>query len=191
MSSTYSFSYKALVDFFGEETIVNRTGFLYQKMTSFIRDNHLEDAAYINEALLRRTVIDYFTDIYRLRTFHGIAAVNRHKIIAYTVFWLLRRQPIQLREGAPDTDEYVFANENFAAVLIAYSCITPSASPELMYDSRIDIDENHQKAYLRFLFDLKYHLRYRMVDARNLELMLSAYETGFVLGESNPPRKPI
>ena len=191
MSSTDSFNYETLVDFFGAKTIVNRTNILYQKMDAFIRDSGLGDNVYISEPLLRRAVIDYFTDIYRLRMFHDIAAVNRHKIVAYTVFWVLRRQPIQLRETAGDTEDFAFVNENFAATLIAYACVTPSSSPELMYESCIDLNEQSQKVYMRFLFDLKYHLRYRLVDARNLELMLSAYETGFILGESHPSKTPI
>lgn len=186
MNDTYSFDYSTLVDFFGEETIINRVSNLYRKMDAFISECDLEESVHISESLLRRAVIDYFADIFRLRTFHGIDRVNRHKIVAYTAFWLLRRQPIQLRENVADKEECAFVNENFVASFIAYACVTPSSSPEQMYNSRISLNEEAQKAFLRFLSDLRYHLRYRLVDARNLELMLSAYETGFSLGTSNP-----
>jgi len=177
-----NFDYPELVSYFGEEVIQNRYTYLYEKMSGFIANAGIEEDVYISEARLRNTVIDYFTDIYRLKVFHGIVSVNRYKILAFTVFWLLRRQPLQVKEGAPGTDEYTFVNEDFAVSFIGYACITPSTSPEIMYDSAIALDDDTDAILARFRDDVRYHLIYRGYDARNLELMLNAYETGFNLG---------
>lgn len=40
-------------------------------------------------------VLDYFTDINRLKHFHEISRTNLYKTKAYEISWLLRRRPIQ------------------------------------------------------------------------------------------------
>lgn len=188
MSDT-EFSYTGLVRYFGEDVIQNRYIYLHEKMSFFIADYGLEQYVYISETRLRHVVLDYFTDIYRLKVFHGINAVNRYKIIAFTVFWLLRRRPLQVKEWASNRDECAFVNEDFAVSLIMLACITPANSSDVMYESRVELDAESEVALSHFRDDLRYHLIYREYDARNLELMLNAYETGYNLGKRQV-RKP-
>ena len=47
-------------------------------------------------------ILDYFTDIARLKDYQDIERANVDKIYGYELFWFLRRHPIQLLEGVPD-----------------------------------------------------------------------------------------
>lgn len=55
-------------------------------------------------------IMDYFTDVYRLKEFHKIKNINMIKIVAYEVYWILKRKPIQIR-GTEVNTKVVFANE--------------------------------------------------------------------------------
>ena len=41
-------------------------------------------------------MLDYFTDISRLKHFHQAKHINSLKVISYETYWLLRRKPIQI-----------------------------------------------------------------------------------------------
>lgn len=44
---------------------------------------------------MMNVLIDYYSDIYRLKEFHDIELVRTEKIIAYTVAWIIKRKPLQ------------------------------------------------------------------------------------------------
>lgn len=87
-------SYDEILEYFGEKTIKDRYKYLYDKMAEYIEARNLKEILSINGGLLQQMVMDYFTDVYRLKKFHRINNINKTKIVAYELFWLLRRKPI-------------------------------------------------------------------------------------------------
>ena len=125
-----------------------------------------QSKARINNFLLVHAVMDYFTDIARLKSFHPVDYVNKYKIIAYEVFWWLRRKPIQLIDkGEPDT---VFINEKFAVSLIL---------SVLDYDAR-DQSKDAQKYIDSFQDSLYYYFKFRHFTAQDIEMILLAFKAG-------------
>ena len=122
---------------------------------------------YINKELLQQAVLDYFTDIYRLKKFHGIDKVNITKILSYEVYWLLRRKPIQIKTNVEG--DLKFVNENFLTVFLAHEF--------LFYDTEVATDAG-EKIFFDYLKHISYHLKYRNVDKQNIEIMLLSFETG-------------
>lgn len=61
---------------------------------------------------LTHAVMDYFSDIQRLKDYQKIEHINGLKIKAYETFWLLQRKPIQLKEQLED-DRMLYVNERF------------------------------------------------------------------------------
>ena len=47
----------------------------------------------IHEMALTHAVMDYYSDIQRLKEYQKIERVNEIKIMAYETFWLLKRKP--------------------------------------------------------------------------------------------------
>ena len=150
--------YTELRGIYDEYTIPCRIAYLKYLITQFIKLYDLGEIAVINYNLICGLVVDYYADIVRLKDFHNIEYTNFEKIIAYTAYWLHRRKPIQLISNRPN-DLYTYINEMFIA-----SFVTDGISNL--------INSNFSSAKIRdFLF---YHLKYRLVDAQNLEMMITS-----------------
>ena len=105
MTENSGFSYKDVLTEFGEEKVAQRYDNILDQMNAFIRRNKWENKVTICSAALNQFVIDYFTDIYRLKKFHKIDLANYIKITAYTAYWLVRRKPLQVIEDDPESVE--------------------------------------------------------------------------------------
>ena len=64
-------------------------------------------------------MLDYFTDISRLKHFHQAKHINSLKVISYETYWLLRRKPIQILVEDETSDAMAFLNEKFVFSRIA------------------------------------------------------------------------
>ena len=143
--------------------------YLYDKIQKYIDERSIQDEVCINADILGQVVMDYFTDIYRLKQFHGIEHVNITKIISYEVFWILRRKPIQIKTETTD-DKLKFVNEGFLTTFIGHELLLP--------DEKIPLSKTKETYYLNYLKHIYYHLKYRNVDKQCLELMMFSFETG-------------
>ena len=162
-------SYEAILNYFGETTVMNRYEYIYDKMKDYIHERNLESSLNINVNILQQAVMDYFADIYRLKEFHKIEHINKAKIAAYEVYWLCRRKPIQVNPGEQN-QKLIFANEGFLTTFIAYECLLPNEVEPL--------SEKQSEEFLRFLRQVNYHLKYRNYDKQCLELMIYSFHTG-------------
>lgn len=162
-------SYDGVVSYFGKETISDRYRYLYDKMNEYISARKLEDSLAINKAVLQQAVMDYFTDVYRLKTFHKIENINMTKIVAYEVYWLLRRKPIHIQCEEAGSKQ-VFANEGFATTFIAHEFLIPEETEPLGAEK--------EEAFLKYLQHINYCFKYRNIDKQNLETILYSFETG-------------
>lgn len=171
-------SYSEILEYFSEETIGDRYRFLYDKLKAYIDDRNLSDRLIVNEHVLQQMLMDYFADIHRLKEFHKIEHTNKAKIVAYEVYWLLRRKPLQAIEMTLTEDtqfedidsKLVFANEGFAVTLVANELLMPKET--------IPMPQEKEEAFLTFLDHLYYYFKYRNIDKQCLETILYAYEVG-------------
>lgn len=180
MAETTS-DYNEIVAHFTEETIADRYRFLYDKMLRYIQERKWEPYLEINETILHHTIMDYFADIFRLKEFHNIEHANKSKILAYEIYWILRRKPLQIQRTQTDekseaeSRNLAFANEGFAVTLLANEFLAPKGQTPMSAEK--------EKAFLGLLDHLYYHFKYRLTDKQNLETMLCAFEVGKILGQ--------
>ena len=111
IENTY-IKYDDLVNIIGEKVIESRIQQISQEMLDFLKSNELEEIAYIHEMALTHAIMDYFSDIQRLKDYQQIEHVNEIKIKAYETFWLLKRKPLQLKRQIED-DKFLYVNEKF------------------------------------------------------------------------------
>ena len=116
-------NYDKLMSIIGEDVIESRIEQISQEILDFLDTNDLNEVAYINTMALTHAIMDYFSDIQRLKDYQEIEHINEVKIKAYETYWLLKRKPIQLKEQIDD-DRNLYVNEKFLlsrlASLISY-----------------------------------------------------------------------
>lgn len=161
--------YDELMDTVGQEVIESRIMQVSQEMLDFLQANNLEQVAYIHQMALTHAIMDYFSDIQRLKDYQQIEHVNEIKIKAYETFWLLKRKPLQLKEQIED-DRLLYVNEKFLLTRLT----------SFMLDSEINMPILGEKsiAFKNFLNTLYYYLKFRRCDAQSIELMLLAFKAG-------------
>lgn len=119
----------------------------------------------LNDRVLMHTIMDYFTDITRLKEFHGIEKINQDKIIAYECSWLIKRKPIQILDE--EKESLVYINEKFVlAILVNH-----------LTKGKIDSFEGNEELN-RLCDKLLYHLKYRNCDAKVLEMFILFFKVG-------------
>ncbi|MDR2517782.1 MAG: hypothetical protein LBD13_00020 [Spirochaetaceae bacterium] len=94
--------YQFLLRYFPEHIIKSRYEALWKDTVKILESLGVGDKVRIDEESFNMFVIDYFTDIARLKDFQGIERANVNKIYGYELFWFLRRRPIQLIEPIAD-----------------------------------------------------------------------------------------
>ncbi len=170
-------SYDDVLNYFGSDKIENRYMFIFDKMQEYIKVRGMEEDLFINPILLQQAVMDYFVDIYRMKEFHKIEKTDMMKILAYESYWILRRKPIQSKNGtfAEEVpvrldDRHTYANEGFITTLIAHEFLFPEVDEPL--------SEDEEDTLLDFLRHLNYHLKYRSTDKQGLEMVFHAFKLG-------------
>ena len=162
-------SFSEIINYFGRDTIMARYKFLHDKMQEYIIARNLEDKLYVNVGILHQTVMDYFSDLYRMKEFHKINKADMISILSYEIYWILRRKPIAPMPGENDS-RLIFCNEGFVTTLIAHELLVPAGEAP--------INASEETTLLDFLREVNYHFRYRSIDKQDIELILYAYRTG-------------
>ena len=162
--------YDTLIKHFGANKISQRIRFFIDAINSFLESINNNGQLVINDNVLTYCVLDYFTDIYRLKNFHEIELANDIKRVAYESKWLLRRKPIQILSSDVNDDAFVYANEKFVLSYIIHELFKERVSE--------DMPDKTLQRFRAFSESLFYHLKYRDVDAQVLELMMIAFEAG-------------
>ena len=158
-------NYDGLLEEFSEEVIQSRYAVFYEEIEEFAKSLGIREKIQISESLLSHAVLDYFTDISRLKHFHQAKHINSLKVISYETYWLLRRKP----------DAMAFLNEKFVFSRIA---------KYLMGDGkRVILSPETKKGFLNYLDSLFYYLKYRNYDAEMLEMMLMGFKAGVLVAD--------
>lgn len=116
---------------------------------------------YLSKELLHCAVNAYFDDICKYKAYAGSEFADKHKQAAFTMIWLSRFKPIQLKEGAKIDTSYLTINESFAVfagLMFLDSSITKSLTQS-------------------FYKHLIYTLTYRNLEGRGLASLLYLMET--------------
>lgn len=145
---------------------------LYNQMYSYIEKSGYSNAVKINDIILGFMLVDYFTDIERLKEFHGVNHINSIKLISYTVYWLLRRKPIQIIKS-DKTLQYV--NERFSLALIL-EFLSSKDKQHIAIRTNAGL-----KAFRELLF---YFFKFRQFNAQDIELMITAFFAGQIYQET-------
>lgn len=169
-------NYSEILEYFGEEKVQDRYRYLHGKLQEYITARGLENKLAINENVLDHAIMDYFTDVYRLKEFHKIGNINKAKIAAYEIYWILRRKPMQIigssmsQENQEEQQDLSFANEGFAVTFIANEFLMPKET--------VPMSEEKESKLFAFLDHLYYTFKYRNVDKQGLETILFAFDVG-------------
>jgi hypothetical protein len=137
---------------------------LHSCMEKFLEREKLTEKIDINKSLLQHAVLDYFADIHRLKEFHNIDKTNEDKITAYTLFWLLKRKPLQCTASE---DENPFVNEcflqSYLETYLHHDDLSTLISPE------------HKATFDLFFRSFLYSLKYRQMDQQAIELVILGF----------------
>lgn len=167
-------SYRDITEKVGIDVIKKRFMDLNQAYVDFINRENIADKVTINSFMLIHAIMDYFTDITRLKDFHKIDFTNSYKTMAYEISWLLRRKPIQVLED--QQEELVYVNEKF---ILSYAINFITTTKEsIRYQ---DLSEIKRQCFNGFIESFYYHLKYRNCSAQSLELALLSFEAGVTL----------
>jgi len=70
----------------GKEIFFDRIAFLTEASSRYINGNNLDEYVGISATPLYETVINYFSDVERLKDFHKIETTNLIKVASYTIY---------------------------------------------------------------------------------------------------------
>lgn len=159
--------YSEIIDKIGENRINERLCALHDIYRKFLEETGFQDKEDIilNDRVLIHSILDYFTDITRLKNFHEIEFVNQDKIISYELSWMLRRKPIQVLRI--DKEALVYVNEKFALEILVNHLTA----------GKID-DFSGNETIISYCDMLLYYLKYRNYDAKVLEIIISSFKAG-------------
>ena len=168
--------YSDIINRYSEQVIDERYEYLYKEIEEFIQNfesinKQYEECLSINKFALIHAILDYYSDISRLKDFHAVDRANEYKILAYEAYWLLKRRPIQILKD--QSEELVFMNEKFVLTyIISFLCqnITP---------------ENSTSPYMNsFIDSFYYYLKYRVYTPQDIEMIILAFTVGVSLSKS-------
>jgi hypothetical protein len=144
------------------------------------RDNNTRNSVYLNDVLLKSAIKSYYYDIHKYKDFSGSKWVNAHKQAAYTIKWLVRFRPIQIKETAGYISEEIFEINLKFALFCGFEFLDKKVNDLIVNDKReIDLynkDKEEDKKRCSFFDSLLYDLRYRHLSGKKLVLVFEALQ---------------
>lgn len=171
-------NYSDIVSEFGKNKIQERFEDFYVAYEKFISERELKDCVHINGYTLMHAVLDYFTDISRLKKFHQIKRTNSFKITAYEISWLIRRKPLQILDD--NREDLVYINEKF---ILSY--VMSYFTQLVGFDFYENLDKKNKKMFDGYIDSLYYYIKYRNCSAQALELALLSFGAGVAASNNN------
>jgi hypothetical protein len=160
-------NYDKVIDLIGEKRIEERLDAIKEVYIDFLDKTGYQngDDIILNERVLLHVILDYFTDITRLKEFHQIERVNKDKIFSYEISWFLKRKPIQVLKN--DREELVYVNEKFILGILVNH----------LTEGKID-DFSGNNILVSFCDILLYYLKYRDCEPKVLEMLIMSFKAG-------------
>jgi hypothetical protein len=170
--------YQFLLKYFPGNIIYERFSTIWNEVVIVVKGMKLESKVRIDEESFQMFILDYFTDIARLKDFQAIERANVNKIYAYTLYWFLKRHSIQLVEVVPD---YFDINEKIGIAIVMPKILTEAG---IKYEKMTSDVKKRMNEFTNLLF---YNLKYRLYSAQSIELMIEAFLCGYCSGSSQIP----
>jgi hypothetical protein len=169
--------YQYLLGIFGDR-IQERFESLWEEAVKIIEGWKLDTKVVIDEESFQMAIIDYFSDVVRIKDFHSIKKTNVDKIYGYQMYWLLRRKPIQI--VVPTKDNFDINEKVIIGIFF----------PKILAEAKIpygkDTKNKKLKDRLSFFVNLLfYNLKYRVYTPQSLELMIEAFLCGHSISSFN------
>jgi len=162
--------YHFLIEKFGDK-ISERIQVLWDETNKIIKGRSLEEKVRIDKESFENAILDYFTDVVRIKELHNIKTINMNKLYAYEMYWLLRRRPVHCI--VPITNSLDLNEKIIISIFIPKILVEAGVpyTPETQ-------NENTRKHINTFTNLLFYNLKYRQYTPQSLELMLEAFLCG-------------
>jgi len=154
-----------------------REELIKQTFNEFIlqKSEMVQKAVYLNMGLLRFVVKSYFDDIYRYKDYSGTKLANQHKQAAYTIKWIVKFKPIQIKEeyDNENLDNVIMDINLIFALLCGFSFLSEKSLSLIAKEK-----ENKEKMEKdqSFYDKLLYTLRYRPFSGKQLISIFEALE---------------
>lgn len=149
--------YEHLLSHYGNTDIIKSRLIYWHRACKMVIDKYqLSDIVVVNQDALLRMILCYFTDIVRVKEFHGIDNINESKKYAFGAYWFLKLHPVQVIDPTA-SGCCSFINERIVLNIVASEFLSGKG--------------DSSKDYLRHLF---HHLKYREYTSRTLELDFDA-----------------
>lgn len=115
-----------------QENIKKRFYMLVELYNLFLQgvDVSIGESIYINKELLHCAVVAYFDDIEKYKAYAGSRYANKYKQAAFSIKWISRFRPIQIRETASATHQMITINASFA-LFCGFSFMSPAVADSL------------------------------------------------------------
>lgn len=124
------------------------------------------DSIFLSKELLHCAVNAYFDDIYKYKAYAGSKFADRHKQAAFTMIWLTRFKPIQIKHNSKIEAVHLTINEAFA-----------------IYAGLVFLNPAVMKGMTKSFYNhLIYTLTYRKIEGRTLATILYLMEKASVNG---------
>ena len=166
-------NYTEIIDFFGEKKIEEMYCSYVKMCEHFITREGYDGKVIINRLILAYTIMDFFSDIKRLKSFHDIQNINSIKSVSYGSAWFLRRKPLQIIDKSFDK---VYVNEDFVFLMMISFLASESDNKDILCDYK------HNPFFDSFV----YYLKFRKVNPQTLEIILLAFLSGYKLKNNLP-----
>lgn len=164
-----------MLEIFPANIISLRSQSFWNDIVKVLESTGFDDKLRIDEESFQMVIIDYFTDVARIKDFHSIERINVNKIYAYGMYWFLRRKPIQLVEPVPDNFDI---NEK-----IVIGIFLPKILKEAgLEETKDPVLKERLRTFINLLF---YNLKYRTYTQQSLELMIEAFLCGCNITKGN------
>lgn len=166
-------NYQKLLADVGEENFDSRFAELLKQIQVFLEEGKYNEKIVCNERVLYHALLDYYADISRLKDFHDIKHTKTDKKIAYLIYWIARRKPIQITEFLSDEKD-IFVNERFCCFLLLNECLLRSGGEYV----NTKLDDKDMKVFEKYIDMLLYYFKYRHLNAQMLELVIETFKVG-------------
>lgn len=165
--------YVELFEKVGKQNFNNRFQEISHHIEAFLEEAGYDQNVVCNNRILYHVLLDYYSDIMRLKDFHDIIRTKTDKVMAYLIYWILRRKPIQLVEFSEEEKD-IFVNERFACTLLISECLLKDC------DTFLDGDKADQ--FDKYIDLLLYYFKYRQLNPQVIELLIESFKIGKLFG---------
>ena len=145
------------------------------------KDVDTQNFVYLNPTLLNSAITSYYLDIHRLKRFSGSLWANANKQAAYTIKWLVRFRPIQIKETTKHVSEEIYDINLKFALACGFAFLSTEVkkiilNDKINTDSQNKTKSNDEEKEYSFYDKLLYDLRYRQLSGKKLTLVFEALE---------------